>query len=740
MLQDKQRNMLSKSVKTIINKKKVERTTCIKKSLTKMTLNKNILIEIRNTVETYSLLKVMVSNFVKWLIMENLSKDKEYFDTSELNVTVGDESQSLMKFDFFLRKCVHTFICNNSHTQQQQLPAGFVELLGKPNQTYELKYNKDMVTQIVTEYITAFNNDFCRFGIKQIRKFLYNVIPNTLRQAEEERKIMKRNKMTIPTSLVPLKLMIDHIIKFLLYADVVTSLSHEEKEILSAGNAELGDYCKEENLSEISLEKSCLLGFSSFKDHINPKIIKYFYVIYQLYEKKGWTKRKKNFLPHFDTRLHHIKYTNQNIAYMCAYKNHISSSMKIDETIISDFKETKRTDKLIKECYTNKKEEIEKKIYIPYKKGFEPDGFSTDGTTVSIYYKSSKTIEEEGEGEHSKITVSQEQENDTLTTGKSFGMDPGIINFIAATYNDRGDDRKMENIKIKNAQFQTECGIVSNKMKHELACMTDNGYTIDNIIQSIIDETYILKQNKKCKIPKCRYFLQKKMKKPNRNRAAAPVKKNQNLERLKRANLPTYNDMKDKIDQTKEFIQSKTFKTHEKQICANLRLMDELFKYKSQKKIQRLKFNHYIRSKKTVDKYLKDKFWKKKNNNVKLYVGDGCKMSNAESIVRGYRKPPNKMLLNRIKNCPRIQLHMVDEAYTSKKCAKCRKPLQYANARNYRADLHGPRNRVQKCPNCEMLWNRDINSSSNILQLGQDEFEYNEPRAEQFTHSYNKSV
>lgn len=125
----------------------------------------------------------------------------------------------------------------------------------------------------------------------------------------------------------------------------------------------------------------------------------------------------------------------------------------------------------------------------------------------------------------------------------------------------------------------------------------------------------------------------------------------------------------------------------------------------SQAKVSRLRFDAYLRKKKLLKKLIDEKLVKGEEK-VTIFWGD-AKQSN-DCGIKGYIRSPGLQLEKQLKKHPKIQLVTCSEYNTTKKCARC---LDYHT-------ISKPPHRYSFCRKCCIVWNRDINASQNILQLG----------------------
>lgn len=82
----------------------------------------------------------------------------------------------------------------------------------------------------------------------------------------------------------------------------------------------------------------------------------------------------------------------------------------------------------------------------------------------------------------------------------------------------------------------------------------------------------------------------------------------------------------------------------------------------------------------------------------------------ADAPIKGYIKPGQQRLLNKLVNCPRVTVKLVDEFRTSITCSSCHSQLE-KRSRTGRA-------RGMYCPSCKVIWNRDVNAGRNMITAG----------------------
>lgn len=123
-------------------------------------------------------------------------------------------------------------------------------------------------------------------------------------------------------------------------------------------------------------------------------------------------------------------------------------------------------------------------------------------------------------------------------------------------------------------------------------------------------------------------------------------------------------------------------------------------------KVTRLKFDAFIKRRKTLNKVINEKLVKKEKK-VNVYIGDATQPGNCG--IKGYIRYPGKEFGKALENHPKVNVIKINERMTTKKCASCLETT---------LDVSKSPHRYTFCSKCHILWNRDINAALNILKLG----------------------
>jgi hypothetical protein len=127
---------------------------------------------------------------------------------------------------------------------------------------------------------------------------------------------------------------------------------------------------------------------------------------------------------------------------------------------------------------------------------------------------------------------------------------------------------------------------------------------------------------------------------------------------------------------------------------------------------RKMKFRQYSYGKKSIDKFL-NKIKEKFGNNLLIGYGSWSTKKQKKHFMPTMNKGLRKIIHKR------YQTISVNEDYTSQKCSKCSKDIEYLKDKNGKEIF-----RLAKCPNCvssdnkqTVFWTRDVNSANNMLNL-----------------------
>lgn len=103
-----------------------------------------------------------------------------------------------------------------------------------------------------------------------------------------------------------------------------------------------------------------------------------------------------------------------------------------------------------------------------------------------------------------------------------------------------------------------------------------------------------------------------------------------------------------------------------------------------------------------------------------VLIGDGSVSST--SYTGRNKRPASCALLNAFKRNRRCRLFMVDEYNTTQTCSGCLRPLalppKHKSPNTSTSGKRRHEHRFQVCPNCNVVWNRDVNAARNIIVAG----------------------
>lgn len=135
-----------------------------------------------------------------------------------------------------------------------------------------------------------------------------------------------------------------------------------------------------------------------------------------------------------------------------------------------------------------------------------------------------------------------------------------------------------------------------------------------------------------------------------------------------------------------------------------LKWMAQKNKAYCQPRVARLKFDKFIRTNETLSKFVGELAGDAKL--TKCFYGS-MKVA-SDCPMKGYIRPPGRLLERKLKEHPRIHVKPTNEFRTTMLCSDCFVKLKVAKSPH----------RFATCPKCKKVWNRDINAAKNILQNG----------------------
>lgn len=134
--------------------------------------------------------------------------------------------------------------------------------------------------------------------------------------------------------------------------------------------------------------------------------------------------------------------------------------------------------------------------------------------------------------------------------------------------------------------------------------------------------------------------------------------------------------------------------------------MAKVMKVYMSREVTKKKMISYIAREKTLSQYISKHFLQEDpQTTCTVFYGDG---SPNGACIKGYIHVPNARLVKKLENHPNIQLQKINEYNTTKLCSYCDHQLKVSKSPD----------RYAVCPNCHIIWNRDINAGYNILKRG----------------------
>lgn len=150
-------------------------------------------------------------------------------------------------------------------------------------------------------------------------------------------------------------------------------------------------------------------------------------------------------------------------------------------------------------------------------------------------------------------------------------------------------------------------------------------------------------------------------------------------------------------------------------IWFELKWLTEKIETYHKRKIARLKFDGYIRRKKTINEQIEKKIIKGEEK-VNVFLGSATQAPN--SGIKGYKRYPGKEFRKALMENKKVNLFKTPENYTSQVCPKCLK----TEGKYLKVKMSKSPHRYAVCVKCHTTWNRDILAAENIWKIGKERF------------------
>jgi hypothetical protein len=378
---------------------------------------------------------------------------------------------------------------------------------------------------------------------------------------------------------------------------------------------------------------------------------------------------------------------------------------------------------------------------------------STDGTAISLIYHLSKTA--------------RKPNNQDLLLGNcdlEVGCDPGAKLNIASTFtwlkpptgmliNRKNVTWKRKfydgSFMISSARYQNESGNfprrhkVLNLLKNRLEKIEKNRKifpifgTDDYMNRLKLDRQNfpaLTVQSEEVLMEKIRDGLQQSRKKGRRGKRENYAERKRKRREKRKAGGSKENKLE--IQRKKELVKKDTAEFEEKEstgvsskwpsrymdfVKFSLKWLIEICTIHSKPKFNRIRFDKYIRTGKTLDCYI-NRYFLQGQAGINSMVHFG----HARFSPRGYLRFPFKLFLDKMGRRKNIHLHKTNEFRTTMTCSRCHQKMF----------VSGNGHRFCYCGSCKATNHRDLNGAANIQFLGNldvqklgrpEEFVYRKP-------------